>query len=141
MKATSARDRIGAVLFKEVIQMRRDRLTFAMIVGIPIIQLVLFGYAINNDPKYLPTGIVIADQGPVARAIAAGMQTSKYFRIEGAMSEMAARNGLENGSLAFAVTVPQDFHADLARGRTPEIVIEADATDPAASVNAISAMP
>ena len=65
----TARQRIGAVLLKEVIQMRRDRLTFAMIVGIPIIQLVLFGYAINSDPKNLPTGIVMADEGPVARAI------------------------------------------------------------------------
>ena len=64
--------------------MRRDRLTFAMIVGIPIIQLVLFGYAINTDPKQLPTGIVMADPGPVARAIVAGMQSSEYFDVDGA---------------------------------------------------------
>jgi ABC-2 type transport system permease protein len=141
MRAASARDRIGAVLFKEVIQMRRDRLTFAMIVGIPIIQLVLFGYAINTDPKHLPTGIVIADAGPVARAIVAGMQTSGYFLIEGNVSEAEARESLANGALAFVVTVPQDFHSDLRRGRSPDIVIEADASDPTASANAIAAMP
>ena len=82
----STRHRIRAVLFKEVIQMRRDRLTFAMIVGIPIMQLVLFGYAINTDPKHLPTGVVDRRSGPVARAIVAGMQTSGYFRIDGLLT-------------------------------------------------------
>jgi len=117
MAAASIRQRIRAVLLKEVIQMRRDRLTFAMIVGIPIIQLVLFGYAINSDPKHLPTGIVVADEGPVARAIVAAMQVSGYFRIEGLFTEAQARDGLADGSLAFVVTVPRDFHSDLARDR------------------------
>ena len=133
--------RIRAILFKEVIQMRRDRLTFAMIVGIPIIQLVLFGYAINSDPKNLPTGIVMADPGPVARAILAGMHVSGYFRIEEGLSEAEARAGLASGELAFVVTVPLDFHSDLARGRQPQIVIEADATDPSASAGAVAALP
>jgi ABC-2 type transport system permease protein len=137
----SARQRIRAVLLKEVIQMRRDRLTFAMIVGIPIIQLVLFGYAINSDPKNLPTGIVMADEGPVARAIVAGMQVAGYFRIDGLFSENEAREALADGSLAFVVTVPRDFHTKLVRGQDPQIVIEADATDPSASANAIAAMP
>ncbi len=141
MSAPSASLRIRAVLLKEFIQMRRDRLTFAMILGIPIMQLVLFGYAINTDPKNLPTGVVIADQGPVARAIFAGMQTSGYFRIDALLSEKEARQGLAEGTLAFVVTVPHDFHRDLARGRQPQIVIEADASDPTASANAIAAMP
>ena len=141
MTPATAAQRIRAVLLKEVIQMRRDRLTFAMIVGIPIIQLVLFGYAINTDPKHLPTGIVMADEGPVARAIVAGMQVAGYFRIDGIFSEEEAREGLADGSLAFVVTVPRDFHTDLVRGRDAQIVIEADATDPSASVNAIAAMP
>jgi ABC-2 type transport system permease protein len=136
-----ARARIHAVLLKEVIQMRRDRLTFAMIVGIPIIQLVLFGYAINSDPKQLPTAMVVADEGPVARAIVAGMQTSEYFSIEGNYSEAEASEGLADGSLAFVVTVPRDFHTDLARGRNAQIVVEADATDPSATSNAVAAMP
>ena len=121
--------------------MRRDRLTFAMIVGIPIIQLVLFGYAINSDPKLLPTAMVVADEGPVARAIVAGMQTSEYFSIEGNYSEAQASEGLADGSLAFVVTVPRNFHSDLARGRDAQIVVEADATDPSATSNAVAAMP
>jgi ABC-2 type transport system permease protein len=124
-----------------VIQMRRDRLTFAMIVGIPIIQLVLFGYAINTDPKQLPTGIVMADPGPVARAIVAGMHSSGYYRIAEGLSENEAREGLASGRLAFAVTIPVDFHTDLARGRAPQIVVEADATDPAATAGAVAALP
>ncbi len=141
MKAGSAVSRIRAVLLKEVIQMRRDRLTFAMIVGIPIIQLVLFGYAINTDPKQLPTGIVMADPGPVARAIVAGMHSSGYYRIAEGLSENEAREGLASGRLAFAVTIPVDFHTDLARGRAPQIVVEADATDPAATAGAVAALP
>jgi len=141
MTPASARQRIRAVLLKEVIQMRRDRLTFAMIVGIPIIQLILFGYAINTDPKNLPTGIVVADEGPVARAIVAGMQVAGYFRIDGLFTEEQARQKLADGTLAFVVTVPRNFHSDLMRGRDPEIAIEADATDPAASANAVAAMP
>lgn len=141
MKPASAFSRIRAVLLKEVIQMRRDRLTFAMIVGIPIIQLVLFGYAINTDPKNLPTGVVMADSGPVARAIVAGMRTSGYFDIERGLTEAETRAALAAGTLAFVVTVPTDFHRDLVRGRDPEIVVEADASDPTASANAIAAFP
>ncbi len=141
MTPATARQRIRAVLLKEVIQMRRDRLTFAMIVGIPIIQLVLFGYAINSDPKHLPTGVVIADEGPVARAIVAGMQVAGYFRIDGLFTEEEAREKLADGTLAFVVTVPRNFQTDLVRGRHAEIAIEADATDPSASANAVAAMP
>jgi hypothetical protein len=104
--------RIRAILAKEVIQMRRDRLTFAMIIGIPIIQVVLFGYAINTDPKRLPTGTVLVEHGPVARALMAAMQSSNYFDIESGLSEEQARRGLAAGSLAFVVTVPSGFHAD-----------------------------
>lgn len=141
MAAASFRQRIRAVLLKEVIQMRRDRLTFAMIVGIPIIQLVLFGYAINSDPKNLPTGMVVADEGPVARAIVAGMQVAGYFDIEGLYTEDEAREKIANGSLQFVVTIPRNFHSDLVRGLDPQVVIEADATDPSASANAVAAMP
>jgi len=141
MRMPSRSYRIRAVLLKEFIQMRRDRLTFAMILGIPIMQLVLFGYAINTDPKNLATGVVIADSGPVSRAIVAGMQTSGYFRIDGLMNEADARHGLADGSLAFVLTIPRDFHKDLARGEHPDLVIEADASDPTASANAIAAMP
>ncbi|MDQ0324961.1 ABC-2 type transport system permease protein [Rhodopseudomonas julia] len=134
--------RIKAVLLKEVIQMRRDRLTFAMIIGIPILQLILFGYAINTDPKMLPTGVLILDGGPVSRAIVAGMETSGYFDIAAPLArEAEAREALEDGSLSFVLTIPQNFERDLVRGLSPEVVVEADATDPAASANALAAMP
>ena len=141
MTPASAAQRIRAVLLKEVIQMRRDRLTFAMIIGIPIIQLILFGYAINTDPKEMPTGIVMADPGPVARSIVAGMQVSEYFRVIGEFSEADAAESLDDGSLAFVVTIPPEFHSDLVRGNDAEVVIEADATDPSATANAIGAFP
>ncbi|WP_128292214.1 ABC transporter permease [Afifella aestuarii] len=134
--------RIKAVLLKEVIQMRRDRLTFAMIIGIPILQLILFGYAINTDPKMLPTGVLVLDGGPVSRAIVAGMETSGYFDIAAPLArETDARAALEDGSLSFVLTIPQNFERDLVRGLSPEVVVEADATDPAASANALAAMP
>ncbi|MBZ8135090.1 ABC transporter permease [Afifella sp. IM 167] len=134
--------RIKAVLLKEVIQMRRDRLTFAMILAIPIIQLVLFGYAINTDPKKLPTGILVLDGGPVARAVVAGMESSGYFAIAPLLSrEQEARLALEEGTLSFVVTIPPGFERDLVRGKDAQIVLEADATDPAASANAVAAMP
>ncbi|WP_414832033.1 ABC transporter permease [Afifella sp. YEN Y35] len=134
--------RIKAVLLKEVIQMRRDRLTFAMIIGIPILQLILFGYAINTDPKMLPTGVLVLDGGPVSRAIVAGMETSGYFDIAAPLAREAdARAALEDGSLSFVLTIPQNFERDLVRGLSPEVVVEADATDPAASANALAAMP
>jgi ABC-2 type transport system permease protein len=141
MSTSAPFTRIRAVLLKETIQMRRDRLTFAMIIGIPIIQLVLFGYAINTDPKQLPAGIIIADPGPVARAIVTGMEVSGYFRLTQNLSEGEARDALTSGRLAFVVTIPTEFHSDLARGRNPQILVEADATDPAAAANAIAAMP
>lgn len=133
--------RIRALLVKELIQMRRDRLTFAMIVGIPVIQLILFGYAINTDPKRLPTGIIVADPGPVARAIVAGMRSSGYFDVRGSLTEAEARDELAAGALAFVMTVPADFHRDLARGRHAAIALEADASDPAAAANAVAALP
>jgi ABC-2 type transport system permease protein len=133
--------RLWAIVVKEFIQMRRDRVTFGMMIGVPLIQLVLFGYAINTDPKHLPTGVVVADEGPVARAIVAGMQVAGYFRIDGLFSEDRARKKLADGSLAFVVTLPKNFHSDLVRGRDAQVVIEADATDPSASANAVAAMP
>jgi ABC-2 type transport system permease protein len=134
--------RVGAVMVKEMIQLRRDRLTFAMIVGIPILQLILFGYAINTDPKQLPTAAIVADYGPVGRAIIAGMEISKYFDIvAGAPTEAEARDMLARGDVSFVVTVPTGFERDLVRGEKPQILIEADATDPTATGGGIGALP
>jgi ABC-2 type transport system permease protein len=134
--------RIFAVMAKEFIQMRRDRLTFAMIIAVPIIQLVLFGYAINTDPKRLPTAVIAADHGPISRAIINGMQLSQYFDVEeGAPSEAQAHEMLARGDVSYVVTIPVDFERKFVRGQDPQLLVEADATDPAATAGGVAALP
>ncbi len=133
--------RFAAVLVKEFIQMRRDRLTFAMMIGLPIVQLMLFGFAINSDPRHLPTLVEIADDGPLSRAVLAAMQNSTYFDFQGAVGgieegEVALRRGTAN----FVVVIPQNFERDVVRGKSPEILIAADASDPSATGGAVSAL-
>lgn len=128
------------ILLKEFIQLKRDRLTFGMIVAIPIMQLILFGYAINSDPKQLPTAIVMADPGPFARSYMAAMQNSDYFKIIGSVDEREANELLERGKVQFVVTFPVGFNRDLLRGKSPVLLVEADATDPMAANGAISAL-
>ncbi|MET0217514.1 MAG: ABC transporter permease [Burkholderiales bacterium] len=133
--------RIGAMLAKEFIQLRRDRLTFAMMVGIPLIQLVLFGYAINTDPKHLPTAVLSADQSPFSRSFVRALENSGYFQIvEGIDSEAEANRLLAMGDVQFVVTIPENFSRKLQRGERPPILVEADATDPAATSNALAAL-
>jgi ABC-2 type transport system permease protein len=118
--------------------MRRDRLTFAMIIGVPIIQLTLFGYAINTDPKRLPTAAIVADHGPVSRAILAALEISDYFEIlAGSPTEAEAREMLARGDVSYVVTIPGGFERKLVRGERPQILVEADATDPSATSNAL----
>lgn len=149
MTATAARGgarafsvgRVMAVMAKEFIQMRRDRLTFAMIIAVPIIQLVLFGYAINTDPKELPTAVIVADYGPIERALLVGLETSGYFAIrEGPETEASARAALARGDVSYIVTIPAGFGRALVRGERPQILVEADATDPTATANALGAL-
>jgi ABC-2 type transport system permease protein len=129
------------IIVKEFIQLRRDRLTFGMIIGIPVLQLVLFGYAINADPKQLPTAVLAADAGPHSRSLLAAMQTSGYFRIEqGVTSEAELDELLARGEVQFAITIPENFGRKLVRGERPALLIEADASDPAATGNAIAAL-
>lgn len=133
--------RMLAVFLKEFHQMMRDRLTFAMAVGVPILQLVLFGYAINTDPKALPTVIVAADASPMVASIAATLQATGYFRVVGdPLSEAAAERLLERGEVQFVVVVPPDFTRRLVRGERPQLLVAVDATDPAASGNALAAL-
>lgn len=133
--------RIGAMLAKEFIQLRRDRLTFAMMVGIPLLQLVLFGYAINTDPKHLPTAVLAADQSPFSRSFVRALENSGYFRIvETIESEAEANRLLAMGEVQFVVTIPESFSRKLQRGERPVLLVEADATDPAATSNALAAL-
>ncbi|MDE3114022.1 MAG: ABC transporter permease [Pseudomonadota bacterium] len=133
--------RVGAVLIKEFIQMRRDRLTFAMIIGIPVVQLFIFGYAINLNPKQLPTAIAIDDPGIFARSLTAALRSSDYFQIVKATnSPSEARRLLDEGDVTFVVEIPQNFTRDLVRGAEPQLLVETDATDPGASSYALAAI-
>lgn len=133
--------RLSALLIKEFIQMRRDRITFAMMLGVPLLQLVLFGYAINNDPKSLPAALVATSNDPYTRAIVAALQTTGYYRFDHvAQSAEQAEFLMARGDVSFVVTIPADFGRRVERGDNPQILIEADATDPAAASGAISTL-
>lgn len=133
--------RVRAVLIKEFIQVRRDRLTFAMMIGVPLMQLVLFGFAINADPKSLPTAMVCADPGPFARSLAAALENSSYFRVtHKPSSEAEGDRLLALGAVQFLLVVPPDFDRALQRGQRPQVLLAADATDPSATGNALSVL-
>ena len=133
--------RFWAVVVKEFIQMRRDRLTFGMMVGIPMIQLILFGYAINSNPKHLPTAVYAADDSPFARTVIWSLHNSSYFDItREAHSAAEIRDLLAQGRVQFAVTIPVDFSRKILRGEKPDLLLEADATDPTAVGFAMAAV-
>jgi len=133
--------RLVAILIKEFIQMRRDRGTFAVMVGVPVLQLLLFGFAINTDPKHLPTALHVADNSVYARSIEAALKNSDYFDIVAvAPSQEAGDHMLDEGEVSFVVTIPVNFARDLVRGLSPEVLIQADASDPSAASNALAAM-
>jgi ABC-2 type transport system permease protein len=133
--------RFFAVLAKEFIQMRRDRVTFAMMIGLPIVQLMLFGFAINADPRHLPTLVEMGDDGPLTRAVISAMAQSGYFDFRGSVSGIAeGEAALRRGEANFVVVIPPDFERDVVRGRHPEILLAADASDPSAVGGAASAL-
>jgi ABC-2 type transport system permease protein len=133
--------RFRAIVVKEFIQMRRDRVTFGIMVGIPIIQLILFGFAINSDPKHLPTAVLLADQGPHGRTLLYAIRHSGYFTfVRQVTSETEGHEALARGEVQFVVTIPEDFTRDLLRGDRPALLVEADATDPAVASNALGAL-
>ncbi|HXQ81704.1 MAG TPA: ABC transporter permease [Opitutaceae bacterium] len=133
--------RFWAVVMKEFVQMRRDRVTFAMMVGIPVLQLALFGFAINSDPKHLPTALRLADEGPFARTLVAEMRNSDYFDLVRITdSEAEVERLLRLGDVQFVINIPDDFTRKVLRGERPAVLVEADATDPAATGPAIAAV-
>ena len=134
-------NRISAIVLKEFIQMRRDRLTFAIMIIMPIIQLVLFGFAINSDPRHLPTLLYVQDNSTIVRSLVSGLRTSSYFDVTGETNDpKIADEKLQSGDVAFVVTVPPGFTRDMLRGDKPELLIEADASDPSAASNAIGSI-
>ncbi|NDV19102.1 ABC transporter permease [Pseudodesulfovibrio sp. JC047] len=134
--------RFIAMVSKEFIQMRRDRLTFAMMIGIPLIQLILFGYAINSDPRHLPTAVLSGDNSQFSRAIITGMQTSTFFDItHHPQTRAEATELIKQGIVQFVITIPEQFGRDILRNARPVLLLEADATDPMATGNAVGSFP
>ncbi|HEX8569836.1 MAG TPA: ABC transporter permease [Caulobacteraceae bacterium] len=133
--------RAWAVLVKEFIQLTRDRLTYAMILAMPIVQLLLFGYAINDDPRRLPTAVLVQDNGAFSRSILSSLQNSTYFDVAvQARSVAELERALARGEAQFAVVIPADFTRRVVRGDRPQILVEADASDPSATSGALAAL-
>ena len=133
--------RLWAMILKEFVKMRRDRITFGMMIGIPLLQLVLFGYAINSDPKHLPTAVLLADNGPQGRTLLYAIENSGYFDfVRQVKTEAEAQHALARGEVQFVVNIPENFTRDLLRGDRPAVLVEADATDPASTSNAIGSL-
>jgi ABC-2 type transport system permease protein len=133
--------RTGAMLIKEFIQLRRDRVSFAMIVMIPLVQLLLFGYAINTTPRHLPTAVLLQEQSDVGRSILKALENTKYFHVTHVLSNEAEFDKLlASGRVLFAVEIPANFERAVRRGDRPAILVAADATDPVASGSALGAL-
>lgn len=133
--------RLWAIVVKEFIQMRRDRVTFAMMIGIPIIQLILFSYAINSDPRHLSAAVILADRGPQGRAILSALKNSSYFQfVRQVETEAEAHAALARGEVQFMINIPENFTHDLLRGDRPMLLVEADATDPGATGGPLGAL-
>ncbi len=131
--------RIGAIFIKELVQMRRDRLTFGMMFAIPVMQLILFGYAINMDPKDLPTAVHVEEQTPIVRTLLQALETSGYYDLVMETADPRESEALlAAGDVAFVVSIPAGFTERLIRGDRPQLFVEADASDPSASSNAIA---
>lgn len=133
--------RLSALLAKELIQMRRDRITFAMMLGVPLMQLMLFGFAINADPKSLPAALVAPTQDRYSRAIVTALELTGYYRFTHPDASAAeAKTLIARGDVSFVVTIPSDFGRRVDRGDHPTLLIEADATDPSVASGAISTL-
>lgn len=143
----SARDqalsfaRIAAVFLKELVQMRRDRMTFSIMLLMPVMQLLLFGYAINTDPRHMPTVVEAHDTGPLTRSFVAGLQASSYFDVVAVTErEGEGEQALRSGEATFLVVIPDRFEERLVRGERPQILFAADASDPVAAAGPLGAM-
>jgi ABC-2 type transport system permease protein len=133
--------RTGAMLLKEFLQLRRDRVTFATMITIPLLQLVLFGYAINTTPRDLPTAVLLQESGDLGRSILASIQNTKFFRVTALLHTDAELDAaLASGQALFAVEIPANFERALRRGDKPALLVAVDATDPVATGTAVAAL-
>lgn len=142
MKLTSfSLSRLIAIMAKEFMQMRRDPATMAMMVGIPLIQLILFGFAINSDPKHLPAAVLLKENSVFSRTVLQAMKNTRYFQVTQLVkSEEEGQALLKQGKVLFVLNIPNNFYQDVIRGRSPRLLLQADATDPAATSNAVSSI-
>ena len=133
--------RTGAMLLKEFLQLKRDRITFATMISIPLMQLVLFGYAINTVPRDLPTAVLMQESSDVGRTILKALENTRYFKVTRRLHDVAEFDRvLQSGQVLFAIEIPVNFERDLRRGDRPALLVAADATDPVASGNALGAL-
>jgi ABC-2 type transport system permease protein len=133
--------RVFAMVVKEFLQLRRDRVTLATMVSIPLLQLVLFGYAINTTPRFLPTAVLMQESSDVGRSIVAALQATRYFKVTRILhTEEEFDRALATGEVLFAVEIPAGFERALRRGEMPALLIAADATDPVATGSALGAL-
>lgn len=133
--------RVGAMITKEFLQLRRDRLTLATMVTVPLMQLVLFGYAINTVPRDLPAAVLMQEQNDVARSILAALQNTKYFKVTHiARDEAEFDHLLASGQVLFGIEVPAGFERAVRRGDRPALLVAADATDPVAAGSALGSL-
>ena len=133
--------RTGAMLLKEFLQLRRDRVTLATMISIPLMQLVLFGYAINTVPRDLPTAVLMQESSDVGRTILKALENTRYFKVTRRVrNEAEFDRVLQSGQVLFGVEIPVNFERDLRRGDRPALLVAADATDPVASGNALGAL-
>ena len=133
--------RLKAVFLKEFVQMRRDRLTFGFMIMMPVMQLLLFGYAINNDPRHMAAAVELRESGVFERSFLAGLKNSTYFDIVAQTnSEEEGERLMRSGRVAFLISIPEGFERKLVRGERPQILIAADASDPVAASGAVGAV-
>ena len=133
--------RFVAIFVKEFIQLRRDRLTFATMIMIPVLQLLLFGYAINTDPKHLPAAVLMRDDSPISRSLLSAIRATNYFNVTGVVHSVEEADRLLLSNQAqFIVEIPENFGRNVVRGQRPALLVTADATDPTATGGAINAL-
>ena len=133
--------RTWAMLIKEFIQRRRDRVSFAMIIMVPLVQLLLFGYAINNNPRHLPTAVLLQEQSDVGRSILKALENTAYFKVDHVIrTEAEFDHLLASGQVLFAIEIPANFERSVRRGDRPALLVAADATDPVAAGSAMAAL-
>ena len=133
--------RTGAMLLKEFLQLRRDRLMLATMITIPLMQLLLFGYAINSMPRDLPTAVLLQENSDVGRVILKALENSRYFKVTRQVRDEAEFDEeLQSGNALFGIEIPAEFERALRRGDRPALLVAADATDPVASGSALGAL-